>query len=181
MEAQAIPAVNLAVLCIDTCSILDMMRDPTREAVKPHDRQAAIDLVVAAEDGKLACLMAEQVAIEFADHDGPVQEEAERNLTKLRDQMQRVNDVSAVYGASGIVSLSHLDDHVLRARGIVGRWLAQLQTIAPSPSVLAKAFARMNAGVAPAARGKESSKDCLVYETYSHGGASAIGRSLSHS
>jgi hypothetical protein len=28
------------------------------------------------------------------------------------------------------------------------------------------AFARMNAGLAPARRGKESSKDCLVYETY---------------
>jgi hypothetical protein len=166
LDVQAIVAADLPVLCIDTCSILDIMRDPTREAAKPHDRQAAIDLVAVAEAGKLACLMAEQVAIEFADHDLPIQEEAMRNLDRLRDQIERVNKVSAVYGAPGIVNLTHLDDHVLRAREVVGRWLAQFQKITPDPSVSAKAFARMNACVAPAEKGKESSKDCLVYETY---------------
>jgi len=166
MDAEAIATADLPVLCIDTCSILDMMRDPTRDAVKPHDRRAAIDLVAAAEAGKLACLVAEQVAIEFAEYDQAVQDEARSNLKRLRDQIQRVNELSAVYGAPGIVSLTHLDDHVARARTVVGRWLAQLQRITPDASAPAKAFARMNAAIAPARRGKESSKDCLVYETY---------------
>ncbi|MGE5536548.1 MAG: hypothetical protein ACM3W7_13640, partial [Acidobacteriota bacterium] len=69
MDAQAIASAHLPVLCIDTCSILDIMRDPTRETAKPHDMQAALDLVAAAEAGNLACLMAEQVAIEFTHHD----------------------------------------------------------------------------------------------------------------
>lgn len=86
MDAHAIASKDVPVLCIDTCSILDIMRDPTRETVKPHDRQAAIDLVVAAEAGNLICLMAEQVAIEFAVHDQPVQEEAERNLKNCRNR-----------------------------------------------------------------------------------------------
>ncbi len=74
MDAQAIASAGVPVLCIDTCSILDVMRDPTRETAKPHDRQAAIDLVAAAESSRLICLMAEQVAIEFVDHDQPVQD-----------------------------------------------------------------------------------------------------------
>lgn len=166
MDAHAIASAGVPVLCIDTCSILDVMRDPTRETAKPHDRQAAIDLVVAAESGRLICLMAEQVAIEFSDHDQPVQDEAERNLKKVREQVERVNKLSAVFGAPGNVNLAHLDDHVGRARAVVGRWLAKLGKVMPGPLAPAKAFARVNVGIAPARRGKDSSKDCLVYETY---------------
>jgi hypothetical protein len=166
MDAQAIASAGVPVLCIDTCSILDIMRDPTRETAKPNDRQAAIDLVAAAESGRLICLMAEQVAIEFSGHDQPVQDEAERNLKKVREQVERINKLSAVFGAPGNVNLAHLDDHVGRARAVVGRWLAKLGNVTPSPLAPAKAFARVNAGIAPARRGKESSKDCLVYETY---------------
>lgn len=166
MDAHTIASAGVPVLCIDTCSILDVMRDPTRETAKPHDRQAAIDLVTAAEAGRLICLMAEQVAIEFSDHDQPVQDEAERNLKKVREQLDRINRLSAVFGAPGNVNLAHLDDHVGRARAVVGRWLAKLDRVVPSPQTPAKAFARVNACIAPARRGKESSKDCLVYETY---------------
>jgi len=166
MDAQAIASAGVPVLCIDTCSILDIMRDPTRETARPHDRQAAVDLVAAAESGHLICLMAEQVAIEFFDHDQLVQDEAERNLKKVREQVERINSLSAVYGAPGTINLTHLDDHVGRARAVVGRWLAKLDKVVPSPQAPAKAFARVNGGIAPARRGKESSKDCLVYETY---------------
>ncbi len=166
MDAIAIASAGVPVLCIDTCAILDVMRDPTRESAKPHERKAGLDLVVAAESGRLACVMAAQVAIEFVEHDQPIQDEATRNLAKIREQIERINELSTVYGAPGTVSLTHLDDHVARTRAVVGRWLAQLDTITPGPDVPAKAFARMNAGIAPARRGKDSSKDCLIYETY---------------
>jgi hypothetical protein len=141
------------VLCLDTCSLLDVMRDPTRESAHPHDRQAALDLVQPAEAGRLTCLVADQVALEFAEHDLGVQEEARQNLMKLRRQIERVDRVAAVYGATGSVRLDHLDDHVARARALVGRWLAQVVQVTPTSAV-------------PAAKGKDSSKDCLVYETY---------------
>jgi hypothetical protein len=166
MDPGAIAAAGVPVLCLDTCSILDIMRDPTRETARPRDREAAIDLVSTAEAGRLVCLMAEQVAIEFAEHDQSIQDEAARNLRKLREQVERINRISHVYGAPGTIDLTHLDDHVARARNIVGRWLAQLIKLTPSAVVPAKAFVRMNAALAPARRGKESSKDCLIYETY---------------
>src|SRR5271165_1230003 len=166
MDIPSIVSAGLPVLCIDTCSLLDIMRDPTRDTVKPDDRQAAIELVTIAESGGLACLIADQVSIEFAEHDRPVQEEAKQNLLKVRQQIERINKLSAVYGAPGALSLRHLDDHVTRARAVVERWLARLENVKPSAGMPAKAFARVNAGLAPAARGKESSKDCLVYETY---------------
>ncbi|GGZ32873.1 PIN domain-containing protein [Asticcacaulis endophyticus] len=169
MDVHAIASAGVPVLCIDTCSILDIMRDPTRESAKPHDRRAAMDLVVAAESGGLLLLMAEQVAIEFADHDQKIQDEAKRNLKNIREQVERINELSAAFGAPGVVDLAHLDDHVARARAVVGRWLSSLETLVPSALAPAKAFARLNAGIAPARRGKDSSKDCLIYETYLEG------------
>lgn len=156
---------DLPALCVDTCSILDLMRDPTRDTARPRDRLIAIDLVTAAEAGIVQLFMAEQVAIEFAEHDQPVQDEAKRNIKKLREQVERVDRLVAVLGGGGKLDLSHFDDHVDRARLLVGRWLARLEIVVPSAGAPGKAFARINAGIAPARRGKESSKDCLVYET----------------
>lgn len=78
-------------------------RGPTRKTSRPHDRQAAIDLVKAAESGRVACLTAEQ-AIEFSDHD----------LRQVLEQVERIYLLSAVFGAPGIVDPTHLDDHVAR-------------------------------------------------------------------
>lgn len=166
MDAHAIASARIPVLCIDTCSILDIMRDPTRETARPHDMQAAVDLVAAAENGCLSCLMAEQVAVEFALHDQAVQDEAKGKIAKMRSHVERINQLSAVYGAPGYVNLNHLDEYVTRARDVVGRLVGRLNPVTPSAAVPGKAFARMNAGLPPARRGKDSSKDCLIYETY---------------
>jgi hypothetical protein len=95
-----------------------------------------------------------------------VQDEANRALKKLRDQIDRVNQLSALLGAPGTLNLTHLDDHVARTRAVVGRWLRQLIPYKPGTDVLEKAIARMNGNIAPARRGKDSSKDCIVFETY---------------
>jgi hypothetical protein len=166
MDAKAISAAGRPVLMIDTCSILDVMRDPTRETLRIHERQAGLDLLAAAEGGTLAGVVAHQVTLEFAEHDDSVQDEAARALKKLRGQIDRVNQLSAILGAPGPLDLTHLDDHVARTRNIVGRWLTQLIPYKPDANVLEKAIARMNGNIAPARRGKDSSKDCIVLETY---------------
>jgi hypothetical protein len=165
LATNALLSVDLPVLFVDTCSILDIMRDPTRDTAKPHEMQAAIDLVCAAEARKVNFFMAEQVAIEFVEHDSRIQEEAALNLKKTREQIERINKLAVVLGAANNTSLSHLDDYVAKARSIVERWIVILQTIHPSQDAPGKAFARINANKAPAKQGKESSKDCLVYET----------------
>jgi hypothetical protein len=166
VDAKAIAAAGRPVLLIDTCSILDIMRDPTRETLRLHERQAGLDLLVAVENGLLVGVVAHQVTLEFADHDQSVQAEADRALKKLRGQIDRVNQLSAILGAPAPLDLTHLDDHVDRTRKIVGRWLARLVPYKPDATVLEKAIARMNGNIAPARRGKDSSKDCIVFETY---------------
>jgi hypothetical protein len=166
MDVSAIATANIPILFIDTCSLLDIMRDPTRDNLKVNEREAAIQLLKIAETGGVHLALAEQVSLEFAEHDLPIQEEAERNLGKLRDKIERINKLSSVLGAPGTIDLSHLDDHVPMTRKIVDRWIQKSQIIRTPTDAPMKAFARVNASRAPAVRGKDSSKDCLIFETY---------------
>lgn len=166
MDVAVIAELGIPVLCIDTCAVLDLMRDPTCKTARPEVRQAGFDLIAVAEHGELAILMAEQVAIEFATLDAKVQEEARQSLSRVREQLVRIDALAAVYGAEGTVRFDHLDDHVERARTLVGRWLATALRVTPSAEIPGKAFARVNAVRAPSKQGKEASKDCLVFETY---------------
>lgn len=165
MDAKALALAGTPILLIDTCSILDIMRDPTRDGLNINQLQAALDLVRIAEQGGLWCGMAEQVAIEFAQLDQSVQDDAKKKLAKLRKRIERVDKLSGILGAPGTSKLSHLDDLVTRARGLVERWLNRLDKIEPGPHVLAKAMTRLNAAIAPAKRGASQMKDCVVYET----------------
>lgn len=165
ISAAGLTMSSVPALCFDTCSLLDIMRDPSRDTMRVPDRIAGLALLEAAEGGRLQCFLPEQVATEFNEHDASTQEEAERAINRVRDQLSRINALDAVYGAAYAVNLAHLDDHVGRARGIVDRWLARLQIFKPESDAPAKAFARVNTATPPATRGKESSKDCLVYET----------------
>lgn len=166
MDAKAIAAFGKPVILIDTCSILDVMRDPTRETMRIHEHQAGLALLAAAECGRLACVVAHQVILEFRQHEQLVQDEANRALKKLISQIDRVNQLSAILGAPGALAFTHLDDHVARTCKLVDRWLQLFVTYKPDTAVLEQAITRMNGNIAPARRGKESSKDCIIFETY---------------
>ncbi|SMF53147.1 hypothetical protein SAMN06265365_1182 [Tistlia consotensis] len=154
------------MLCIDTCSVLDIMRDPTRDELKPHERKAAIDLLDRLENGDLVCLIAEQVELEFNEHDQTVQDEARRAIRKLREKVERVNQIYGTFLPAISISLTHLDALVAPARQIVQRWLNASTLVPGSTDALIRAMDRVNRNVAPARKGKDSVKDCLVLETY---------------
>lgn len=154
------------MLCIDTCSILDIMRDPTRDEMKPHERKAAIDLLDRLEKGDLTCLMAEQVDLEFGEHDQRIQGEATKAIQKLRERVERVNQVYGIFLPPIGVSLTHLDALVAPARQIIQRWLDASMLVPGSADSLCRAMNRVNRNISPSRKGKDSIKDCLVLETY---------------
>ena len=165
-DPAAIAALSVPVLCIDTCSLLDIMRDPTREGGQARDRQAAIDLASRLENRDLVCLVAEQVDIEFSGHDADIQAEAANAIRKLRESVDRVSQIHAVFlGAVG-VNLTHLDAMVASARQIVTRWTNTAHSVPSSTTIFAQAMDRVNRNIAPARKGKDSAKDCVVLETY---------------
>jgi hypothetical protein len=166
-DIATIAALGASVLCLDTCSVLDQVRDPTRDSVRAHERQAALDLLGIAEAGKqLVALIADQVTFEFAENLKPVEDEARAALLKLKDRLVRIDAVAAVYGTTGLTNVSHLDDHVARARTTVDRWMTAANLVRKGPDVPGLALDRLNRARTPARRGKDSMKDCVVIETY---------------
>ena len=165
-DALWVAAKGMPVLCIDTCSLLDIVRDPTRDEIRPHERQAAIDLLARIKSGDLVCLIASQVEREFQDNDQAVQDEAATAIRKLRERVVRMNEILDIFLPSVSVSLRHLDDLVAPARSVVQGWLDSSLLVPSSTGALVRVMERVNRNLSPARKGKDSVKDCLVFETY---------------
>lgn len=155
------------MLLLDTCVLLDLIRDVTRKDVQAHNLIAAAALLTAAENGNdLTLIVADQVRTELADNQHGVEDAARIGLTKFQEQVKRINQVAAQFGAATAIDTTHLADHVARTVAVLQRW-TQVAIVAPAGSdVDCRAMRRVVQALAPSRRGKESAKDCLVVESY---------------
>lgn len=160
-------SLRAPVLMLDTCVLLDVVRDITRQDVQLHNMKAAMAMLQAAESGtNLVVLMAEQVSTELQVNLPDVEKGAKTSMEKFRAQAKRVDQVAAEFGAVGMMATSHLADHVVRARATMDRWEKAALPATPGPGVPAKAIHRVVNAIAPSRKGKDSTKDCLIVETY---------------
>lgn len=158
---------NVPVLFADTCILLDVIRDVTRDSVIKNDVDSGLHLLSEAEKGiNLFVLIAPQVRTELIDNEGIVESESKNSLDKFIERITKVDTISSLYGASDNISLEHLKDHVDRAKSFLDRWKNIVYLVPQDESVLVRAFKRVTLSTAPAKKGKDSMKDCVVTETY---------------
>lgn len=166
-ELAALVALKAPILCVDTCSLLDVVRDLTRSTLSPSDAQAGMALLTAAETGaQLVVLMASQVGLELTANRVDVEQEASGKLAKMSQQIQRMHDVVTLFGGQGALQVAHFQGHATRAGVVLDRWIKVAQTVPDDAAVAGRALSRVNAARAPARKGKESMKDCVIVETY---------------
>jgi len=178
-EADRIAQAGLPVLCIDTCSLLDIVRDPFRETSLPHNAAAALALLLAMESGALLTgLLADQVHQEFGTHLQGIVDEAGRGLSKLREHIERVDGLVSAFAAPVRTDIRHWDPHVTNATAALHRWIAASVTAPQSQDVPMRAFSRVMHARAPARKGKDSLADCVVLETYLEAAAELRQRGL---
>lgn len=166
-EVSRLAGLGLPVLCVDTCTVLDVVRDITRETVTTSDVNAGLIMLSMAEAGSgLIVLMAEQVTLEITSNVASVEQEAQAALQKFLAQTQRIHDVATAFGAQGNLQVHHLDGHVSRAKPVLDRWKQVAQVVPHNDGVASRAFRRVNEPRTPARRGKESMKDCVIVGAY---------------
>lgn len=166
-DVARIIADKLPLLCLDTCSILDTMRDPTREDASANALSATLFLSSKIQYGaELLGLIADQVSHELNDHLGPVEEEAKRAIGKLKKNIERIDEIAAVFGAAVKTNLSHLDNHVTAAKAAMQQIIGSAKSFDEPPDIAGRALVRVNQAKTPARQGKESMKDCVVIEAY---------------
>lgn len=159
--------MDIPILCLDTCIILDMLRDPTRPDLRVHDHKASLALLNAAEAGPgIETLVAQQVGREFRDNADRVEDEARNRIAKRRADVDSLNRLVSLYGAPGRVDLAHWSGHEARCRRLADRWLKVSAEVPDSKDIVSRAFLRLNEARTPAGKGKDAMKDCVVLETY---------------
>jgi hypothetical protein len=162
-----VATLGTPVLLSDTCFLLDIVRDPTRDNVRPEDKVAAAALAEALfRPSTLVAFVAEQVHTELAEHRAAVETEAAKAIHILSERLKRMDQILAAYGGSGTSVVDHLKDHGDQARNVLDRWLAASRTAVQVADVAGRAITRMNQCRTPARKGNASAKDCVVIETY---------------
>lgn len=158
--------VNCPVLCIDTCSLLDVMRDPQREKATQEERSAVLGLLDAAENGKLVVLVSSTVVQEYSQYCDQIQEETEQSIVRLQKLVERVEGIDVLYGGRSGSGMHHLDEHHIRARSVAYRWENVAQRIELVAIVEERAAKRVDRGIAPASRSGVTNGDSLIFENY---------------
>ena len=137
--------MDIPVLCLDTCVVLDILRDPTRKDVRVHEHEASLALLSTAQSGTaLEILVAEQVSREFRNNVEQVQQDARRSIGALTRQIGKLNTLVALYGKLRPMDLGHWKDHDQRSRNAAERWLQVGTTVRQTSNTVPNAFLRLN-------------------------------------
>jgi hypothetical protein len=165
-EVARIVALGAPVLCLDTCSVLDVLRDPTLDKASASNFIHAQGLFAAVASGRVVALVADQVDMEFNEHVGHVEHEARAAIARLQANIARIDAIATACGAVATTDTSHLTTHPDRALAIAKRFFA-VKTCAPqSLAIPGLAWIRVSKALTPATQSKNSMKDCVVIETY---------------
>ncbi len=165
MTAQA------SVLLLDTCSLLDLMRDPTRETLAAEQVEAAHRLLFKAESRppKLWIPIASQVLSERNDNQLKVKQEAEKAIHTFDERVLHTQQIMAAHGliTSAIAPPLSACNFPTTASTMVDRYFSAGLPFQKPRNVADKALTRVAANKAPSKKGQQA-KDCVVIESYLH-------------
>lgn len=162
-----IAQLDVPVLCLDTCILLDIIRDGTTKSTTPSNAIAAKVLVEAAEQPRqLMVLAADLIETELYDNLARTEEDSEKAVATFIKQAKRIHEVAVAYGAGGSLDVSHLQVYGMLAKALLLRWMHVAMKIPRNEVTDTLAFKRVMDVRAPAVKGKDSLKDCMIVETY---------------
>ena len=158
--------MKIPILCLDTCSVIDILRNPIRKDVCVKYQGACLDLLQAAEERRLKVYISERVVEEFSKHINSIVEETKNAISALQHDIRKVDQLTTLHGLSNHVDTSHWNDYAIRCRDITDRWQSVGTRIPHSDHILTKATRRVLEHRTPAKKGKDSKSDCVILETY---------------
>lgn len=167
VSLEAIAQANVPVLLPDTCILLDLLRSPRRENVDGKAMLAGKSIrdgIVESE--MIGCVIAEQVRNELNDNLTTVREDTNSSLGKLRDEIARIDKWSEALGEASQTQIGHFLTRVPVAEGVMTDILGAALTHATTPDLTYRAITRVTQRRTPAKLGKDSTKDCVVVESY---------------
>lgn len=157
---------NRPVLFLDTCLLLDTIRDITRDRMSKEEAQANLTLLAQAAGGHIAAFVTDTVLREIGDHRQKAMDECEAAIGKFTVLAGKVHGIAAAFGGAGTLDISDLATHVSRADQRLTDWLTTASEIVADHAVERRAYQRSMKPLAPARKGSNSLADCTIIETY---------------
>ena len=160
---------KIPILYLDTCAILDILRDPTRKDVRVHNHEAYLSLLREAESGsRLMTFISDTVKIEFWKNIQGVQDRAEKDILNLGRDVDKLDKLVNLHGIQGRTDSSHWKCYVEWCRNAADRWIKYGILLPESDQIHSRAYERVVRARTPASKGSNSIKDCVILETYYH-------------
>jgi PIN domain len=167
--ARRIIVAPAPVLLIDTCALLDLMRDPRRDTFSSDQVRAAHRLLGKVEERprSLWLPIVRQVLLELDDNKQPVKIEAENAIKNLQETIERVQGLFAAHGiVTSAISPKLADSQFPETTAtVVEKFVSSALHITTPRGAERSAFSRIAQNIAPSKKGKQA-KDCLVFESY---------------
>lgn len=164
---EAIAQANVAVLLPDTCILLDMLRSPRRNTVDEAAILASRAIQGAVhQSGAVGCVVAEQVRLELNENLPKVRNDTNTAIRNLTDELNRIDKWSEALGQDSQTDISHFMAGVPVAEALMLDIVSSSLTHLTTPDITNRAFTRLMQHRTPAKLGKDSTKDCVVVESY---------------
>jgi hypothetical protein len=161
---RRITAAAAPVLLCDTCSLLDLVREPREGFTKDH-LDAALRLVGRTEAGTLWIVVTDQALIELKHHRTAIQQEAETAIRELEQRVNRVRSIMSVHGLHTTVPALVAAGLPATAQLFLQRYIDAATHTSTPKGAQARAFLRIGRSIAPAQKGQQA-KDCIILESY---------------
>jgi len=111
-------------------------------------------------------LVTQLVRAEFAEHVDAGQREAQALLLAVADDIAKIDALATLHGSPGKADIRNWDGHARRCRQIADQWMNVGKDAPESNDISSRAVTRVLQGRTPSRRGKDSTKDCIILETY---------------
>jgi len=172
MPALVSSATMSPVVFIDTCTFLDVLRQPFR-AKDPQTAKSTIDsakrfLAAASAVAPLVHLVTAEIVVkEWSDNLPTVATELTRHIDNVESSLERLSSCGPL-----LIDPAHIFAAIKGARTnadtlqpLAEQLIAASHVISSNPAIREAAYNREVQGLGPAKKGKQCIKDCTVAET----------------
>lgn len=162
---------NLATICLDTCSILDLARDPAQKNITPQEQAAALFLLGEAERENLLSVICERVSDEHERNINQVQSETDASVNAIlnssdQSSVSKLQHLSSIFGIASSDRERIRRDYAATSSDMSKRWMISSKTIRELRADSLRAYRRVLDNLAPSHRAGDSYPDCLILECY---------------
>lgn len=168
--AQHVVSWNIPVLFLDTCVILDILRDPQRPKITPSCVAASLYLLQRLREETLVSVISDVVLDEFHGNAEKVSQETCSSVVNILESTNRewkvkLDRLASLFGLELNNHESFAKEYIENARRCADEWLCENYVIGRTSDIKQAAQSRINSNLRPASRGRESRSDCEILES----------------